>query len=192
MKTISHRHSSPKSYGRGTNSPKIQEYRPNIHDLKQFFDENSQRINVAPNKPSKNYGDARTSQISHDDIVFEGKSRTDFERVKQKFDSRHSGKSQMGGSNGKNSGQKADRHNSVSNQKLARSSEMNFDECKNNMNIFESNHHFSIDQRVDKLSYHNPLLVQASLEKGEVSCNFNLDGFKVSEDDEDDVSSCIS
>lgn len=183
------RHSSPKNFGRGTNSPKIQEYRPNIHDLKQFFDENSQRPIIAPGKSSKNYGDARTSQLSHDDITFEGKSRSDFERVKQKFDSRHSAKSHMGGSSSKSSGQKSDRHNSASNQKLARSTEMNFDECKNNMNIFENNHHFAIDQRADKLSYHNPLMNQGSLDEVENIGNFNLDGFKVSEDDDDDVSS---
>lgn len=160
--------------------------------MKQFFDENSQRPIIAPTKSSKSYGDARTSQLSHDEIIFEGKSRSDFERVKQKFDSRHPGKSHMGGSSGKSSGQKTDRNNSASSQKLARSSEMNFDECKNNMNIFENNHHFATDQRADKLGYQNSLLPQASLEEVENICNFNLDGFKVSEDDDDDVSSCIT
>lgn len=169
------RHSSPKSFGRGTNSPKIQEYRPNIHDLKQLFDENSHRPSIAPCKSSKSYGDARPSQISHDEIIFEGKSRTDFERVKQKFDNRHSNKTHIGSSSGKHCAQKYDRFSSSSSQKLPRCSEMNFNECKAKMNNFE-NHNFGID----------PLPNQNSLEKEENICNFNLDGFKISEDDDDD------
>lgn len=168
---------------RGTNSPKIHEYRPNINDLKQFFDD-SKRTNVAISKSSRNYVDARTSQFLHDDLPFEGKSRTDFERVKQKFDSRHLGKSHLGSSSAKNSSRKSDRHCTSTSQKLARSSEMNVDECK-------SAQHFDSDIIADKLSYHNPLLTQRSLEKEENNCNFNLDGFKVSEDDDDEVSISI-
>lgn len=181
---------SPKN-GRGTqNSPKIHEYRPNINDLKQFFDD-SKRTNIAVSKSSKNnYADARTSQFSHDDIPFEGKSRTDFERVKQKFDSRNLGKSYMGGSSSKNSSRKSDRHSASSSQRLARSSEMNVDECKNNIHLVENSQHFDSDIMAEKLSFHNPLINQLSLEKEENNCNFNLDGFKVSDDD--DVSICIT
>lgn len=180
------RHSSPKHYPRGTNSPKIhQEYRPNINDLKQFFDD-SKRMNVK----SKNYSDARTSHLPQDDLLFEGKNRSEFERVKQKFDSRHSTKSFNMSSSSKNSSRKSDRH--VASQRIARSSEMSFDDgCKNDMNIHE-NAQFG-EASANKPGYQNQIQAQLSQEKQEntvdLACSFNLDGFKVSEDDDDDVSS---
>lgn len=120
--------------------------------------------------------------------MFEGKPRIDFERVKQKFDSRHAGKSHVS-SNSKNSSRKSDRHSSS--QRIARSSEMNFEECKNNMNIHESGPLFDCEPIISKSGFQNQIQAQTSLEKEDntvdLACSFNLDGFKVSDDD--DVSS---
>lgn len=177
------RHSSPKHFPRGTNSPKLHpEYRPNINDLKQFFDD-SKRLNVAGK--SKNYGDAKPSLLPQDDLLFEGKSRQEFERVKQKFDSRHSAKSYNMSSSSKSSARKADR------QRNARSSETSFDDnCKNNMNILEIAQSFGGEASGEKPSFQGQILAQSSLDKQDntidLAGSFNLDGFKVSEDDDDD------
>lgn len=120
--------------------------------------------------------------------MFEGKTRSDFERVKQKFDSRHSNKSYNVSSSSKNSSRK-ERHSS---QRLARSSEMSFDECK--MNIQENALHFDGETSAGKSGYQSQIQAQSSQEKPkntiELAQSFNLDGFKVSEDD-DDVSSSL-
>ena len=142
------------------------------------------------NVKSKNYSDARPSNLSQDELLFEGKNRSEFERVKQKFDSRHSAKSYNMSSSSKNSSRKSDRH--VANQRITRS-EMTFDDdCKNNMNINE-NAQFD-EASANKSGYQNQIIqAQLSQEKQEntvdLACtSFNLDGFKVSEDDDDDVS----
>lgn len=166
---------SPKHYGRGTNSPKIhQEYRPNINDLKQFFDD-SKRTNVSK---SKNYTDAKPSG-PQDELFFEGKSRSEFERVKQKFDSRHSSKSHNV-SGAKNSSRKSDRG-------ISRSSEINFEECKTN-NENAQNFDCTPSSSSNKSGYQNQIQTQSSQEKPEntvdLAQSFNLDGFKVSDDDD--------
>lgn len=113
-----------------------------------------------------------------------GKSRSEFERVKQKFDSRHSSK----GSSSKNSSRKSDRHS----QRIARSTEMSFNDTTNNMNIHDNAQNFDCETSVSKSGFQNQIHAQLSLDKPEntvdLAESFNLDGFKVSEDD-DDVSS---
>lgn len=157
--------------------------------MKQFFDD-SKRLNAK----TRSYSDARPSQLPQDDLLFEGKNRSEFERVKQKFDSRHSAKSYNMSSNPKSSSsRKSDRH--APGQRLARSSEMNFgDECKNNMNIHENSQ--LGEASANKPGYQNQVQAQLSQEKQDntvdLACNFNLDGFKVSEDDDDDVSSSFN
>jgi hypothetical protein len=139
------------------------------------------------NVASKNYGDAKPSHLPQDDLLFEGKSRSDFERVKQKFDSRHSSKSHLGSSS-KSSSRKSDHK-----KRVAKSSEMSFD-IKNNMNIHENAQNFDCEASASKSSYQNQIHAQSSLDNAQSSSenvdlveSFNLDGFKVSEDD--DVSS---
>lgn len=163
-----------------------QEYRPNINDLKQFFDD-SKRLNAK----TRSYSDARPSQLPHDELLFEGKNRSEFERVKQKFDSRHSAKSFNMSSGSKNSSRQKERHSS---HRLARSSEPSFDDaCKNNMNIHD-NAQFG-EASANKPVYQSQIEAQMSQEKQDntvdLACSFNLDGFKVSEDDDDDVSTCL-
>lgn len=138
---------------------------------------------------SKGYADAKPSHLPQDDILFEGKSRSEFERVKQKFDSRHSSKSNMGSSS-KNSARKAERH--AAGQRIARSAEMSFNDGKNNMNIndHENAQNFDCNPSSSKAGFQNQLHSQLSQEKPEntidLAGSFNLDGFKVSEDDDDD------
>lgn len=142
---------------------------------------------------SRNYGDAKTSQLPQDDLLFEGKNRSEFERVKQKFDSRHSAKSYNMSGSAKNSSRKSDRH---ANQRIARSSEMSFDESKNNINIRENTQSFDCNPSSSKLGFLNQTQTHSSQDKPEnnfdLAENFNLssgyclDGLKVSEDDDDD------
>jgi hypothetical protein len=186
------RHSSPKHYPR-TNSPKVHhEYRPNINDLKQIFDD-SKRINVGAK--SKNYNDAWTSQLSQDEIFSDGKSRSEFERVKQKFDSRNSAKSHHANSSAKNSSRKSERLSGS--QRSARVSEKHFDDSKPKMNIHDNSPVYDCDASVSQPGFQKQLQAQTSQEKQDntvdLACSFNLDGFKVSEDDDDDgdVSSSI-
>lgn len=185
-----HRHSSPKHFPR-TNSPKVhQEYRPNINDLKQIFDD-SKRMNIG--LKSKNYSDAKPSLLPQDELFFDGKSRSEFERVKQKFDSRNSTRSHMNSSS-KNSSRKSER-NSAS-QRIARSTDLHFDEPKNNMNIHDNSPVFDCEALASKSSFQKQLKAQLSQEKQDntidLACSFNLDGFKVSEDDDEDVSSSFA
>lgn len=147
------------------------------------------------NVKSKNYSDAKPSQLPQDDLLFEGKNRQEFERVKQKFDSRHSAKSYNMSSSSKNSSRKADRHGAS--QRIARSSDMSFDDdCKNDMNIHENAQSFECEGAASRSAgYQNQIQAQLSQEKQdntvELAGTFNLDGFKVSEDD-DDVSSSFN
>lgn len=71
---------------------------------------------------------------------------------------------------------------------------MSFDECKNNMNIHENALHFDGETSAGKSGYQSQIQAQSSQEKPEntieLAQSFNLDGFKVSEDD-DDVSSSL-
>lgn len=152
-------------------------------------------MNVAAK--SKNYSDAKTSHLPQDDILFEGKSRSEFERVKQKFDSRHSAKSYNMGSSSKNSSRKTERH--AASQRIARSTEMTFNDGKNNMNINDHENAQNFDCNLSpssKAGFQNQIKTQLSQEKPEntidLAGSFNLDGFKVSEDDDDDdvSSSC--
>lgn len=121
--------------------------------------------------------------------MFEGKTRSDFERVKQKFDSRHSSKSYVGSSS-KNSSRKSDRHGS---SRVTRSTEMSFDDKSNIMNIHDNSQSFDGETSASKPSYQSQIKAQLSPDKEDnivdIADNFNLDGFKVSEDDDDDVSS---
>lgn len=134
-------------------------------------------------KSKNSFNDAKPSLLSQDEMLFEGKSRSDFEKVKQKFDGRHAGKSYMGS---KNSSRKSDRYS----QRIARSTEINFDDCNINMNILESSHSFDSEGLP---CYQNQIQVLDLIEKQDntvdLACSFNLDGFKVSEDDDDEVSS---
>ena len=137
-------------------------------------------MNIASSSKN-NYNDAKPSHLPSDDLLFEGKNRSDFERVKQKFDGRHSSK----GSSSKNSSRKSDRNS----QRIARSSEMSFPDMKNNMNVHENAQNFECDLMVVKPNNKSQIHAQPSLDKPEntvdLAASFNLDGFKVSEDDDD-------
>ncbi|KAG5679250.1 hypothetical protein PVAND_008830 [Polypedilum vanderplanki] len=179
------RHSSPKHYSsssRGTNSPRVvQEYRPNINDLKKIFDETKHSLHSK--KSSSSYSDAKPSYMIQDEIIFDGKNRSEFERVKQKFDRSQSAKGANLCSNSKNKFQSKsfEARNDI-NQKTRNISVDDYD--------FRSNilpQQYDCEPSSSKRStFHN----QASHEKQEntidLTASFNLDGFKVSEDDDDD------
>lgn len=159
-----------------------------------MFDDNK-RLNLQ--SKSKNYNDAKPSFLSQDELLFEGKSRSEFERVKQKFDSRHSNKSYNYGSqipsSSKNSSRKSTTDGRHS-QKNVRSTDASFDESnnRNNMNINDTIQFFDVEKST---SFQNQIQGQhTSFEKQDntvdLGPSFNLDGFKVSEDDDDDVSIC--
>jgi hypothetical protein len=69
---------------------------------------------------------------------------------------------------------------------------MSFSDIKNNMNVHENAQNFDNEMICGKTSYQSQIQAQSSLDKPEntvdLAASFNLDGFKVSEDD-DDVSS---
>jgi hypothetical protein len=174
------RHSSPKHYPR-TNSPKVHhEYRPNINDLKQIFDD-SKRMNIGTK--SKNYNDAKPSHLPQDELFFDGKNRSEFERVKQKFDSRNS-KSYHVNSSSKSSSRKSERQGAS--QRIARSTEMQFDEPKNNMNIHDNSPVYDCATSAGKSGFQKQLSQEKQDNTIDLACSFNLDGFKVSEDDDDE------
>jgi hypothetical protein len=129
--------------------------------------------------------------LSQDEIFTDGKSRSEFERVKQKFDSRNSGKSYHASSSAKNSSRKSDRLSGS--QRAARISDMHFDDSKPSMN-HDNSPVFDCEATVSQPGFQKQLKAQISQEKQDntidLASSFNLDGFKVSEDDDDgDVSS---
>jgi len=72
---------------------------------------------------------------------------------------------------------------------------MNFEDCKNDMNIHPQ--FFDGEASASKSGFQSQLKAQLSQEKEDntldLACSFNLDGFKVSEDDDDDdVSSSLN
>jgi len=159
--------------------------------LKQFFDDNK-RVNVASSSSSskqRHYSDARQSYLPQDEL-FDGKNRSEFERVKQKFDRSHSSSSHRAGpSSGSKSRKSSER---FVNPVLKRS----FDEggARNNMNINESAQFFENESfDATKMQYYqNQFHTQASNEKPEnndLTGSFNLDGLKISDSEGDnDVS----
>lgn len=179
-----YRHSSPKHYSSrssgSTNSPRVQEYRPNINDLKQFFDE-SKRHSHMKNPSASSYVDAKPSYLLQDEMLFDTAKRKEFERNKLKFD------------------QKAGRNLSASSKHKAqefRVPSKSFDINQRNdydmkFNINEPQYNYD-SEAPPLMSKKSSLQNQASSEKQDntvnMAANFNLDGFKVSEDDDEDVS----
>lgn len=182
--TLKHRNSSPKHYTQQqrshNDSPKMQAYKPNINDLKQLFDDSKRNNTNFERKHPKNYFDANQSMDSE---------YLNFERVKQKFDNKHSNKTMNnnGHSSAAPSGSRTNNPNCGSNRtKASIADEASYSK---NININETIQFFDNDLRSLKNSNH---LDDTSLQQGskEKTGNFNLDGFKVSdeEDDGDDVS----
>lgn len=188
------RHSSPKHFTtRNTNSPRVQEYRPNINDLKQFFDD-SKRSTSHSQKKTSSYNDAKPSYLNQDEIIFDGKNKSEFERVKQKFDRSHSSSSKpanlSSSSKNKLQSRSFEARNDI-NQKHHRYND-DYGMRTNNMNINES-HNQQYDECEASSSKKKSAFqshIQSSQEKQDntvdLTSSFNLDGFKVSEDDDDD------
>jgi hypothetical protein len=148
--------------------------------LKQFFDE-SKRSGHSKNS-SVSYVDAKPSYMLQDEMLFDTAKRKEFERNKQKFD------------------QKSGRN-------MSSSSRHRMHEFRVPSKSFESRtNDISLRHRSDDFGMRNILNINepqqnydceasssmAMMEKQENTANlaesFNLDGFKVSEDDDDDVS----
>lgn len=187
-----HRHSSPKHYpsrssGSTNNPSRVQDYRPNINDLKQFFDETKRHCHAK--NPTTNFIDAKPSYLLQDEMLFDTAKRKEFERNKLKFDQ----KSRNLSSSSKHKIQEFrvpsksfESRNDINHQKNRLSSE-DYD-LRHNMNINEQQYSYDGEASSSKKStFQN----EASNEKQDntvnlTATNFNLDGFKVSEDDDDD------
>lgn len=146
-----------------------------------MFDESKRQSH---SKPSAAYVDAKPSYLLQDEMLFDTAKRKEFERNKQKFDRKpHLSSS----SRNKFQSRSFEARNDI-NQRH-RSSGADDYGMRNNMNINESQHGFECEASSSKKS---AFRAQSSLEKQEntldLAGNFNLDGFKVSEDDDDDVS----
>lgn len=132
--------------------------------MKQFFDENK-RLNLAP------------KSINHEEFLFEGKNRSDFERVKQKFD-----RSNKSYNSSKRSDRLSSSKGSSSSRKSAADHPTNMLNIKSDCNQsqllascsgYQAQTHDDFDKSIN-----------SSVEMAE---SFNIDDFKVSDDD--DVSS---
>lgn len=177
------------------------DYKPNINDLRQLFDDNSRHENRKNlNRDSAIYGDAKHTSL-HENI-FDCKnyhrqsqsivtaaiptSRSDFERVKQKFDK----------PNASNSPSSSSRNN-----KKARnySSFLKFNNKRSESVPNESVGHegptkvpqnISLTESVDSIDSTKAIVGDSLTNKKKdvyMNSSMNLDGLKVSED-EDDVS----
>lgn len=200
------------------------DYKPNINDLKQLFDD-SKRINVdklqqqqhfQQMQQQKAYYDAKPSFLEQE-IFTECKNRADFERVKQKFDGKpqnnmkipsiankfgNSSIPSSSSSKQQNSSNLLRKHpNTASGSSNIHKTDNLFLEgnnpstscssLNNKININETIQFF--DSETSRIAI-NKNLCQAQALPGsskrmneeDNGGNFNLDGFKVSEDDEDD------
>lgn len=164
------RHSSPKSYNR-TNSPKVQEYRPNINDLKQFYE--NKRMNIAP----------KSATTRHEEYIFDSKGRSEFEGVKQKFDRSMKPSNLCSNSNSRHSSKRTERlSSSKSSSSSARKSTAAPDHPSNPLDSNQS-------QLIASCSgYQSQSYDERDQIEDDMAESFNLDGLKVSDDD-DDVSS---
>lgn len=193
IKHTTNRHSSPKHYSsRSTNSPKIQEYRPNINDLKQFFDDTKRSSH---SKKQSSYSDAKPTYMLQDEIFFDGKNRSEFEKVKQKFDRSQSSKIASFSSNSKNSNNFHSKSFEARNDVNQKRHVIDDYGMKSNMNINDNiPHQYDCEASSSSSKKHSSFHAQSSHEKQEntidLTASFNLDGFKVSEDDDDDDVSC--
>lgn len=163
------RHSSPKPFNR-TNSPK--DYRPNINDLKQFYE--NKRMNIPP----------KSATTRHEEYIFDAKGRSEFEGVKQKFD--RSMKPLNLSSGTRCSSKRTERQSSSkSSSSSARKSATVAPDHPTN-NPVESN---QSQQVVAGCSgYQSQSYDERDQMQDDMAESFNLDGLKVSDDD-DDVSS---
>lgn len=139
-----------------------------------MFDDSKRNPSHFERKHPKNYFDANQSMdLEH----------LNFERVKQKFDNKHSNKTMNYNQiSALPSGSRASNSNCGSNRTKA--SIMEEASYSNNININETIQFFDNDLRSLKNTNHldDPSLHQGSKEK---TGNFNLDGFKVSDEEED-------
>ena len=127
-----------------------------------------------------------------DEIFFEGKRSSEFERVKQKFDRSQSTKIASFSSNSKNNFQSKsfEARNDMHHKRLIDDYGLN-----SNMNISDNiAQHYDCEPSSSSSKKHSSFHAQSSHEKKEntidLAASFNLDGFKVSEDDDDDDVSC--
>lgn len=149
--------------------------------MKQFFDESKRHSHTK--NPSASYVDAKPSYLLQDEMLFDTAKRKEFERNKLKFD------------------QKAGRNLSSSSKQKAqefRVPSKSFDinqrhDYEMRLNINEPQYNYDCEAPPPLVSKRSAVLQnQASTEKQDntvnLAANFNLDGFKVSEDDDEDVS----
>lgn len=139
-----------------------------------MFDESKRPIH---SKPSSTYIDAKPSYMLQDEMLFDTAKRKEFERNKQKFDRKpHLSSS----SRNKFQSKSFEARNDIN---RIRSNADDFG-IRNNMNINESQRSYDCEASSSKKSTFH---AQSSIEKQEntidMAGNFNLDGFKVSDDD---------
>lgn len=190
------------------------EFKPNINDLKQLFDD-SKRLNVEKLQQQQhmqsqlqhqknNYYDAKPSFLEHETFL-DCKNRVDFERVKQKFDSKSQSPSNMkipavsnkfpntsscsipsAAGKPQNSSNLLRKHPNSSNSNPQSSKAQNKTE-NIPVNINETIQFFDNDPRIHKNIYggkkqnQNDLVVDGENFEG----NFNIDSLDVSDNDGD-------
>lgn len=149
--------------------------------MKQLFDESKRPIH---SKPSSSYVDAKPSYLLQDEMLFDTAKRKEFERNKQKFDRKpHSSSS----SRHKFQASKSfEARNDINQRHRSAADDYGL---RNNMNINESQQNFDCEASSSKKSaFHLQYLNEKQDNMIDLPGNFNLDGLKVSEDDDDDVS----
>lgn len=142
-----------------------------------MFDENKRPIHTK----QSSYVDAKPSYLLQDEMLFDTAKRKEFERNKQKFDR----KPHLSSSRNKFQSRSFEARNDINQRHRSGADDYGM---RNNMNINESQLGYDCEASSSKKSFH----AQSSIEKQDNTIdlpgNFNLDGFKVSEDDDDDVS----
>jgi uncharacterized protein YxjI len=120
--------------------------------------------------------------LLQDEMLFDTAKRKEFERNKQKFDRKPHGSSSRHKFQASRS---FEARNDINHRHRSAADDYGM---RNNMNINEPQQSYDCEASSSKKSTFHP---QTSIEKKEnidMTGNFNLDGFKVSEDDDDDVS----
>lgn len=148
------------------------DYKPSINELKQLFDDSKRlnndqkRLNV--DKQQKNYFDAKPTFLEQESLSFDSSNRFDFEKAKQKFDSKQNMKLASTGSKSLNYGFNAQQQN------------------------YTRKHDEGSNQKVCNLggSIESDTFLDTECGKNEFGKgNFNLSEFKVSDDE---VSKCFT
>lgn len=215
-------HVMEKKHSRNSSSPKHHEqfmknkqnypleYKPNINDLRQLFDDNTRQENKRNHRHSAIYGDAKHTTL--DENVFEYKigqhhqsqsvvtaaipstRHPNFERVKQKFDRPNISNSP---SSSTRNGKKTRNFSSFLKFNSKRSDSIqstpNDNSCDvatkiSNTNPNPNNTNSNLTESIDSIDSTKAIAGDASLNKqidAYMNNSLNIDGFKVSEDDSD-------